>query len=264
MSSDNHYEIIFSGKVRTNFDPQRAYDLLIKKAGVSNSRLRLLIDSSPYRIKAFASLGEAKSYIKAIWQLGWHTSLNYDQKQIFSTEGKSRRSVNPDNLSKVREQEVESLLFPTGWKPVSGLNSNASMQASCAVENSYFISIAQKKQDFDQVPTLHQYAKATVNDACQRMASVYMEEFCRLIKIDRSQDEAYLSELFMALEKPLNPADIGTVHDLVYLIVVFEGSQAFYTLYFWCAKSDYRRLKPTFLGIIESFRLEYRQHNQVA
>jgi hypothetical protein len=266
LKVDHCYEIIFLGKVKAGVDSRLALQLLMEKSGVSSVCLKSLIGHSPCRIKTFHTLDKAKLYVKSLWRLGWHTSLHFQNKLIFSTLSKDKPSLpsfKPDEIVEPAELEVESLLFPNDWKSVSGLNPNASLQAGSVESNCYCISIAQKKRDFQDIPKHYQYAKSIVNNACHKIADVYIEEFCRLIKIDKTKAEAYLSELYVFPKKSLNSSH-SSADDLVYLIAVFEGEQAFYSLYFWCPRLNYQRLKSTFLRIIESFRLENRQYTKVA
>lgn len=262
----NHYEVIFAGKVKSKFDSQLACRLLLEKSGISSATLKALMNRSPCRIKTFVKQEEAVLYVKSLWRLGWHVSLNFRGKLLFSTldRGASFASSGKSvSESSTAELEVESLLFPNDWKLISGLNPNASLQAGSIESNCYCISIAQKKRDFQDLPKHYQYAKSIVNNACHKIAGVYIEEFCRLIKIDKTEAEAYLSELYVFPKKSLNSSH-SSADDLVYLIAVFEGEQAFYSLYFWCPRLNYQRLKSTFLRIIESFRLENRQYTKVA
>ncbi len=257
----NNYsiDIYFNSALRQEADLQDSINRLCESFRLELSAVNRLIKHSPCRIKSCNSTGQAKKIVKHLWKAGWHSEIHRGDMVIYKTESSTQKSSISVSVPVV-QKEVESLVFPSSWCEITGLNSNASVQAGCQLENSYCIVIPQEFNGEAKVDLGHlDYAKAVVNSACKSLGDFYLEEFCRPVTIERSGYRTYLSEL-----RACKQGGQKTVSELYYMIGVFEGRDKFYSVYLWSNSDAYDQIRPTFLSIIESFDLVEKAYHQAA
>jgi hypothetical protein len=258
MEECTSYKIIFKGALREGCYLQESIEALSIIFNLKLLELERLLERAPCVVKTCTAEKVAKQYVKRLWQAGWHSEVNRGDRVIYRTEeaNKESSSVSPSIVQK----EVESLVFPSSWCELTGLNSNASVQAGCQSENSYCIVIPQEFNRGIKADLGHlDYAKAVVNTACKSLGDFYLEEFCRPVTIDRSDYRTYLSEL-----RTCKQDGQGAGSELYYMIGVFEGRDKFYSVYLWSNSNAYDQIRPTFLSIIESFDLVEKAYHQAA
>lgn len=257
----NNYsiDIYFNSTLRQKTGLQDSINRLCESFKLDFSAVNNLIKHSPCRIKSCNSTDQAKKYVKRLWQAGWHSEVHRGGRVIYKTETSTQKSSISVSVPVV-QKELESLVFPSSWCELTGLNSNASVQAGCQSESSYCIVIPQEFNRGVKADLGHlDYAKAVVNTACKSIGDFYLEEFCRPVTIDRSGYRTYLSEL-----RACKQDGQGADSELYYMIGVFEGRDKFYSVYLWSNFDAYDHVRPTFLSIIESFDLGEKSYHQAA
>ncbi len=253
------YKIYFTSKVRERDCFEKSLQTLASAFNLNVLESESLLRRAPCLVKTCSIESTAKQYVRKLWQSGWHSEVHCGGRVIYKTETSTQKSSIKVSVTIV-QKEVESLVFPSSWCKLTGLNSNASVQAGCQSENSYCIVIPQEFNRGVKADLGHlDYAKAVVNTACKSLGDFYIEEFCRPVTIDRSGYRTYLSEL-----RTCKQGSQGAGSELYYMIGVFEGRDKFYSVYLWSSSNAYEKIRPTFLSIIESFDLVEKAYHQAA
>lgn len=244
---DPDFSVVFIPRVKPRADLEDSISALKKHFQLTDKQLSALFRQPATTIKQQLTSIQAKSMVRLLWGLGWHSGILKNHSRVYSTiesveiqfdvAGQRPCNQSPDQL--------ESLEFPKGWSQFDSLNPKATIQAGNAQGLAFCIVIPQAKSDFDPSPSHYSYSQAVLKSAvsqstnCEILQS-YQPRFAETTGWPLSLSEFILWDL-----------SNGT-H---YLLAVYEGRKRFYSIYCWAGCGDFARFRNDFLFVIESFRL---------
>lgn len=128
--------------------------------------------------------------------------------------------------------------LPPGWRPTSGLNASATLQARHAFRERYLIVISESREDFPPTVDLNEHSARTVF----QLAADY-----QLLAHTESRDVQVAG--FRALQIELQMVANGTL--ITYLHTTVEGARAWHQVLGWATRSQYSR--EAFESLLEGF-----------